>query len=81
MSWIRWRWYTVVIWHITGLLLQRDAGKVTRMAKKTEHLGQESGQSSDKFLSPSKPYTGDGKTSREPADRVELDRPARDPNK
>jgi hypothetical protein len=51
------------------------------MTKKTEHLGRESGKSSAKYLSPSKPYTGDGRTTRQPHDKVKLDRPAKDPGK
>jgi hypothetical protein len=41
------------------------------MSKKTEHYGQESGgRSSDKWLSPSNPQTGDGNTTRTTADPV-----------
>lgn len=40
------------------------------MTKRTKHLGRQTGGSSDKFLSPSKPYTGDGKTTRRIFDKV-----------
>lgn len=43
------------------------------MAKKTEHLGQESGKSSDRWLSPQQPYTGDGRTTRKTHDPVEVE--------
>lgn len=43
------------------------------MTKKTKHLGKESGKSSDKYLSPSKPYTGDGEHTRKPHDQVEVE--------
>jgi hypothetical protein len=44
------------------------------MTKKTKHLGRESGggPGSDRWLSPSKPYTGDGKTRRSIFDKVRL---------
>jgi hypothetical protein len=48
------------------------------MTRKTEHLGRQTGGSSDKWLSPSGPYTGDGQTSRQPHDAVTLDQPAKD---
>lgn len=52
------------------------------MTKKTETVGHDGGaKSSDDILSPSKPYTGDGVTTRHPHDPVQLDRPARDPGK
>jgi hypothetical protein len=50
------------------------------MSKRTKHYGRQTGGSSDKGLSPQHPYTGDGRTTRQPHDRVELDRPAPDPN-
>jgi hypothetical protein len=41
------------------------------MSKKTEHYGQESGgRSSSHWLAPVNPQTGDGKTTRDPADPV-----------
>lgn len=49
-----------------------------KMTRKTEHLGRQTGGSSDKWLSPSGPYTGDGQTSRQPHDAVTLDQPAKD---
>lgn len=42
------------------------------MTKKTKHVGRESGRSSDKHLSPQKPYTGDGKTSRKIFDAIKV---------
>jgi hypothetical protein len=45
------------------------------MTKRTEHLGRDSGASSDRWLSPSRPYTGDGQTTRQPHDAVTLDNP------
>lgn len=43
------------------------------MTKKTKHLGKESGKSSDKYLSPKNPYTGDGEHTRKPHDPVEVE--------
>lgn len=40
------------------------------MTKRTEHLGHQTGGSSDKHLSPQRPYTGDGRTTRQPHDQV-----------
>ncbi len=40
------------------------------MTRKTKHLGRESGRSSDRYLSPQQPYTGDGYTRRKPHDSV-----------
>lgn len=40
------------------------------MTKKTKRLGRQTGKSSDKFMSPQKPYTGDGHTVREIFDKV-----------
>lgn len=48
------------------------------MTEKTKHLGHQTGGSSDKHLSPQRPYTGDGRTTRHPHDAVRLDQPARD---
>lgn len=43
------------------------------MTKRTKNLGYTTGQAStDKHLSPSKPYTGDGKTTRSIFDAVKL---------
>lgn len=42
------------------------------MTKKTKHLGRQTGGSSDKFMSPSKPYTGDGKVTRTIFDAVKV---------
>lgn len=41
--------------------------------KDSTHQGYDSGKSSDKWLSPSKPYTGDGKTKREPYDKPRVE--------
>jgi hypothetical protein len=46
------------------------------MTEKTRHLGRQTGESSDKYMSPQRPYTGDGSTTRQPHDPVTLDRPA-----
>lgn len=45
------------------------------MTKKTKHLGNtpKGGKSSDKYLSPQKPYTGDGEHTRKPHDPVEVE--------
>ena len=41
------------------------------MTKRTKNVGYDSGNSSsDRFLSPKKPYAGDGKTKRTIFDRV-----------
>lgn len=40
------------------------------MTEKTRHLGRQTGGSSDKHMSPQNPYTGDGRTTREPFDPV-----------
>lgn len=40
------------------------------MTERTRHLGRQTGGSSDKYLSPQDPYTGDGKTTRQPHDPV-----------
>lgn len=40
------------------------------MTKRTKHLGRQTGGSSDKYLSPQRPYTGDGKTTRQTHDQV-----------
>lgn len=46
------------------------------VTRKTEHLGDErGGPGSDRFLSPSRPQTGDGRTTRQPHDPVKLDKP------
>lgn len=51
------------------------------MTKKTKHLGYDSGnRSSDRWMAPQKPYTGDGNTTRQPHDPVRLDNPPKDPN-
>jgi hypothetical protein len=42
------------------------------MARRTKYLGMRTAKSSDKILSPSKPYTGDGKTRRDPHDPVKV---------
>lgn len=42
------------------------------MTKRTKHLGYQTGKSSDKGLSPSKPYTGDGRTTRSIFDAVKV---------
>jgi hypothetical protein len=46
--------------------------KVQPMTKKTERIGRESGKSSSRWLSPQKPQTGDGKTSRSIFDKVKV---------
>lgn len=52
------------------------------MTKKTGTIGHDTGApASDKMLSPSGPYTGDGETTRKPHDPVQLDRPAKAPGK
>ena len=51
------------------------------MTKGTERLGRQTGGSSDKYLSPQRPYTGDGHTTRQPHDPVTLDQPAKEPGK
>jgi len=42
------------------------------MTKKTKHLGRESGTGggSDRYLSPQRPYTGDGRTRRSTFDKI-----------
>jgi hypothetical protein len=42
------------------------------VTKKTKHLGRESGRSSDKWMSPSQPYTGNGRTKRSIFDKVKV---------
>jgi len=51
------------------------------MSKRTENFGHQTGKSSDKFLSPQNPQTGDGHTRRIVHDQVRLDDPPKDPNK
>jgi hypothetical protein len=46
------------------------------MTKRTKTLGHQTGRSSDSGLSPQRPYTGDGKTTRQPHDPVKLDSPS-----
>lgn len=40
------------------------------MTKRTKHLGYQTGGSSDRGLSPQRPYTGDGKTKRTIFDKI-----------
>jgi hypothetical protein len=42
------------------------------MTQRTKILGYQTGASSDKGLSPSQPYTGDGRTTRKPHDQVQV---------
>lgn len=42
------------------------------MSRLTEFFGFRTGKGSDKYLSPSKPYTGNGQTTRQPHDQVEV---------
>lgn len=50
------------------------------MTKRTQHLGRQTGESSDKYLSPQHPYTGDGRTTRQTHDAVTVtERPAETP--
>lgn len=42
------------------------------MTKRTKHVGYETGTSSSRWLSPSKPQTGDGKTRRVIFDGLKL---------
>jgi hypothetical protein len=51
------------------------------MTEKRGKIGRESGKSSDKYMSPSQPQTGDGKTTRNTFDKVQLDKPAKDSGK
>lgn len=47
------------------------------MTKKTKHLGRQTGASSDAYIAPQNPYTGDGRTTRQPHDPVRIDPPAK----
>lgn len=51
------------------------------MSHRTDQYGHQTGGSSDKYLSPQHPYTGDGNTTRQPHDQVRVDQPAKDPGK
>lgn len=42
------------------------------MTKKTNHLGRQTGGSSDRFMSPQRPYTGDGRVTRSMFDKVQV---------
>lgn len=42
------------------------------MSHSTDKYGRQTGKSSDRWLSPQKPYTGDGKTKRKITDGVKL---------
>lgn len=42
------------------------------MTKKTKHLGYQTGKSSGKYMNPQRPYTGNGKTTRNIFDKVKL---------
>lgn len=47
------------------------------VTKKTEHVGYENptGPGSDKSMAPQRPYTGDGRTTRQIFDKPKLDSP------
>jgi hypothetical protein len=52
--------------------LSRPLTGGNEMTRKTKHLGRESGKSSDKWMSPSQPYTGNGRTKRSIFDKVKV---------
>lgn len=48
------------------------------MTEKTRHLGRQTGGSSDKYIAPQNPYTGDGRTTRQTHDPVTVTERAAD---
>jgi hypothetical protein len=51
------------------------------MTQKKGFIGTDTGKSSDKYLSPQNPQTGNGWHTRIVHDKVRLDNPPRDPSK